>query len=55
MPVRVLKSQSTFLANPVILKLTPLTVGAAQSRGIIGDFPDDAISPNRARKIAILI
>ena len=50
MPVRVLKSQSTFLANPVTLKLTPLIVTAAQSRGIIGDFPDDQISPNRARK-----
>ena len=53
MPVRVLKNQSTFLANPVTFKLTPLTVAAAQSRGIIGDFPDDEISPNRARKIAI--
>ena len=50
MPVRVLKSQSIFLANPVKLKLTPLTVAAVQSRGIIGDFPDDQISPNRARK-----
>ena len=54
MPVRVFKkSQSTFLASPVALKLTPLTVTAAQSRNIIGDFPDDEISPNRARKIHI--
>ena len=54
MPVRVFKkSQSTFLANPVTLKLTPLTVAAAQSRGIIGDFPDDEISPNRARETHI--
>ena len=55
MPVRILKNQSTFLANPVTLKLTPLTVGAAQSRSIIGDFPDDTISPNRARKIHFLL
>ena len=55
MPVRVLKSQSTLLANPVTLKLTSLTVGVAQSRGIIGEFPDDEISPNRARKIPFLL
>lgn len=48
-PIQVRTSRRVLLANPVILKVIPLTVGAAQDMGIIDDFPDDKISPNRAR------
>ena len=52
MPVLVAKDPSQRLANPVTLRVTPLTVDAAVRRGIIEDtiVPNNNISPNRARK-----
>ena len=45
------------LANPVSLRVTPLTVDAAVRRGIVEDtiVPNNDRSPNRARKIIIFI
>ena len=52
MPVRVAKNPDIRLANPVSLRVTPLTVNEAVQRGIIEDtlVPNNARSPNRARK-----
>ena len=53
MPVRVAKFPPDIrLANPVSLRVTPLTVDAAVRRGIVEDtiVPNNEISPNRARK-----
>ena len=52
MPVLVAKDPSQRLVNPVLLRVTPLTVDAAVRRGIIEDaiVPNNDISPNRARK-----
>ena len=52
MPVLVAKDPSQRLANPVTLRVTPLTVNEAVQRGIIEDtlLPNNSISPNRARK-----
>ena len=52
MPVRVAKNPDIRLANPVSLRVTPLTVDEAVRRGIIEDtiVPKNDISPNRARK-----
>ena len=52
MPVRVAKNPDIRLANPVSLRVTPLTVDAAVRRGIVEDtiVPNNVISPNRARK-----
>ena len=52
MPVLVAKDPSQRLANPVTLRVTPLTVAAAVQRGIVEDsiVPNNVISPNRARK-----
>ena len=49
MPVKVLAIQRVLLANPVVLTVTPLTIGSAQHLGIVGDFSDNKVSPNRAR------
>ena len=52
MPVLVAKEPNQRLANPVTLRVTPLTVDAAVRRGIVEDtiVPNNDISPNRARK-----
>ena len=52
MPVRVAKNPDIRLANPVSLRVTPLTVDEAVRRGIVEDtiIPNNEISPNRARK-----
>ena len=52
MPVLVAKDPSQRLANPVTLRVTPLTVNEAVRRGIVEDtiVPNNVISPNRARK-----
>ena len=52
MPVLVAKDSYQRLANPVTLRVTPLTVDAAVARGIVEDtiVPNNKISPNRARK-----
>ena len=52
MPVLVAKDPSQRLVNPVLLRVTPLTVAAAVRRGIVEDtiVPNNDISPNRARK-----
>ena len=43
------KNQDVTLANPVTVRITPLTVPEALARGIITSFDDDDIlSPNRA-------
>ena len=51
MPVRVAKDPSQRLANPVTLRVTPLTVDEAVRRGTVEDtiVPNNVISPNRAR------
>ena len=51
MPVRVAKDPSQRLANPVTLRVTPLTVDEAVRRGIVEDtiVPNNVTSPNRAR------
>ena len=55
-PLRVERDPSTRLANPVTVRVTPMTVAMAIQRGIIDDsFPDSVISPNRARKLCGLI
>ena len=52
MPVLVAKDPSQRLANPVTLRVTPLTVDEAVRRGIVDDsiVPNNENSPNRARK-----
>ena len=52
MPVLVAKDPSQRLANPVKLRVTPLTVAEAVARGIVKDsiVPNNNFSPNRARK-----
>ena len=52
MPVLVAKDPSQRLANPVTLRVTPLTVAAAIARGIVNEtiIPNNENSPNRARK-----
>ena len=52
MPVLVAKDPSQRLANPVTLRVTPLTVDAAVRRDIVEDtiVPNNDKSPNRARK-----
>ena len=53
MPVRVAKFLPDIrLANPVSLRVTPLTVDEAVRRGIVEDsiVPNNVNSPNRARK-----
>ena len=53
MPVRVAKFPPDIrLANPVSLRVTPLTVDEAVRRGIVEDtiVPNNDISSNRARK-----
>ena len=53
MPVRVAKFPPDIrIANPVSLRVTPLTVNEAVQRGIVEDtiVPNNVISPNRARK-----
>ena len=52
MPVLVAKDPRQRLANPVTLRVTPLTVDAAVRRGIVEDtiVLNNDRSPNRARK-----
>ena len=51
MEVLIIKSSAIQLANPVYLRVTPLTVGDALSRGVISEFdPENSFSPNRASK-----
>ena len=51
MEVLIIKSSYSQLANPVYLRVTPLTVGDALSRGVISEYNDENIfSPNRASK-----
>ena len=45
-PVRISKDASRRLANPVVLKITPLTVDDALAGGIINTFaPEDDRTP----------
>ena len=51
--ITIAKNQYVTLANPVTVRITPLTVPEALDRGIITTFDDDdRFSPNRAGKIA---
>ena len=51
MEVLITKSSDIQLANPVYLRVTPLTVGDALSRSVIGKYDDEnPFSPNRASK-----
>ena len=50
--ITIAKNQAVTLANPVTVRITPLTVTEALARGIITTFDDDdSLSPNRAGKI----
>lgn len=50
-PVRVVRNPDVQLANPVLLRITPLTVDMAISNGVIDGFTaDNPNSPNRASK-----
>ena len=50
--ITIAKDQDVTLANPVTVRITPLTVPEALARGIITTFDDDdSLSPNRAGKI----
>ena len=49
-PVMVLKDQNKRLANPVMIRITPMIVKVALQRGIIKEFPNNTVSPIRARK-----
>ena len=50
--ITIAKNQDVTLANPVTVRITPLTVPEALNRGIITTFDDDdRFSPNRAGKI----
>ena len=47
--ITVLRNQDITLANPVTVRIAPLTVPEALARGIINTFDDDDnLSPNRA-------
>ena len=47
--ITIAKNQDVTLANPVTVRITPLTVPEAFDRGIITTFDeDDLLSPNRA-------
>ena len=49
MEITVARNQDITLANPVIVRITPLTVEEALDRGIITTFDEDeTFSPNRA-------
>ena len=49
MEITVARNQDVTLANPVIVRITPLTVEEALDRGIITTFDEDEkFSPNRA-------
>ena len=55
MEVLITKESGIQLANPVYLRLTPLTVSDALARGVISseferDNPENEYSPNRASK-----
>ena len=51
MEVLITKSSGIQLANPVYLRVTPLTVDDALSRGVISEYEDEnPFSPNRASK-----
>ena len=51
MEVLITKESGVQLANPVYLRITPLTVGDALARGVFSEFEDENIfSPNRAGK-----
>ena len=51
--ITIANNQAVTLANPVIVRITPLTVPEALARGIITSFDvdDDIFSPNRAGKM----
>ena len=48
--ITIAKNQDVTLANPMTVRITPLTVPEALDRGIITTFDDDddILSPNRA-------
>ena len=47
--ITIAKNQDVTLANPVTVRITPLTVPEALDRGIIDTFAEDnPLSPNRA-------
>ena len=51
MEITVARNQEVTLANPVIVRITPLTVEEALDRGIITTFDEvDILSPDRAGK-----
>ena len=55
MEVLITKESGIQLANPVYFRITPLTVGDALARGVIGsefeqENPNNSFSPNRASK-----
>ena len=50
--ITIAKNQDVTLANPVTVRITPLTVPEALASGVITTFDDDdSLSPNRAGKI----
>ena len=52
MPVIISKDSEVFIANPIIFRVIPLTIGEAESQGLIPNvisaIPDHYFSPVRA-------
>ena len=49
---RIIKGLNVLLANPVWLRVTPMTVGEALERNVIDSYElDDSVSPTRAGKL----
>ena len=52
MPVIISKDSEVFIANPIIFRVIPLTIGEAEAQGLITDviptIPDNPFSPIRA-------
>ena len=56
MEITVARNQGVTLANPVIVRITPLTVEEALDRNIITTFDEvDILSPDRAGKNVLVI
>ena len=50
--ITIANNQAVTLANPVTVRITPLTVPEALASGVITSFDDDdSFSPNRAGKM----
>ena len=52
MPVIISKDSEVFIANPIVFRVIPLTIGEAEALGLIPDvipmIPDSQFSPIRA-------